>query len=214
MALNANALTLLATAKDHLDILVSDTSQNTRIERMINTASQFIARYCRRTLVTATHTEYIDGRGGNRIMLKEWPITGGPAAGGTKPAVYIDSDSVFGAGTEVDTGSYYVANGITLIRVGEGGMIWPKGYRNIKVIYTAGYGVAGTMPSDLEQACLDYVMWLFDMRNDRRIGRATKSKSGETVSFVNNLPEHIAEILEPYVKYELPVEAPVGILNQ
>ena len=222
MALNANALTLLATAKDHLDI--SDTSQDSRIERMINTASEFIARYCKRTLVTGTYTEYIDGRASNRLMLKEYPITGGPVtntAGDSTPQVWIDNSSVFGATSELDPDSYFIANGISLVRVGgtnalSSGIIWPKGYRNIKVVYNAGLGTAtaGDLPSDLEQACLDYVMWLYDMRSDRRIGRNSKNKSGESVVFQSTLPPHIAELLEPYVKIELPVEAPVGVANR
>lgn len=224
MALNANALTLLATAKDNMDIEVSDTTQDTRVERMINVASEFIAKYCNRVLVTGTYTEYIDGRSSNRIMLKQYPITGGPETfdGNPHPAVYLDNGGDFDAESQLDANSYFVANGISLIRKGCGtnsvssGVIWPKGYRNIKVIYDAGLGTAvgGDLPSDLEQACLDYVLWLYDMRSDRRIGRNSKNKSGESVTFQTSLPPSIAELLEPYVKVELPVEAPVGVANR
>ena len=222
MALNNNALTLLVTAKDHMDI--TDASQDTRVERLINVASEFIARYCRRTLVTTAHTEYVDGRGGNRITLKEWPILSGPALGATHPEVFIDNSSLFAASTVIDPLSYYVANQVSLIRVGgdnsSSGTTWNKGYRNIKVNYTAGLGivntgaVTNTFPADLEQACLDYVMWLFDMRNDRRVGRVNKSKAGESVTYINDIPPHITILLDPYVKFELPIEAPVGIGNR
>lgn len=216
MALNANALTLLATAKDHLDIPVAELGEDSKVERLINTASTFIENFCKRKLATATYTEYVDGRSANRILLKEWPVLGGLADGGTKPEVWIDGDSVFGSGTEVDPDTYFVVNNIELVRVGSYGGLWPKGYRNIKVTYDAGYGtaVSGDLPNDLEQACLDYVLWLYDMGSDRRVGRNTKTKGDESVSFESRLPQHIELILEPYVRTEFPSGLPVGVRNR
>lgn len=215
MALKSNALCLLATVKEQLDIQAADTSLDSKLNRMINVSSQFIENYCGRKLVDTGYEEYLDGRAGNRLLLKQWPVTGGAAAGGTKPEVWVDEDWVFAASSLVDPSNYFVANEIELVTRG----VWAKGYRNIKVAYTAGLGsvntVAGTnsLPSDLEQAALDYTEFLFNMNTDRRIGRNSKSKGDESVAFITDIPPHIAMILERYVRHEFSSEASVGIRN-
>ena len=215
MSLKANALCLLVTLKEHLDIPADDTSLDSKLNRLINVASQFIENYCGRVLVEASYDEYHDGRAGNRLLLKQWPVTGGPADSGSKPQVIVDAGGVFAIADAVDADNYWIANDIELVRVG----MWPKGYRNIKVCYTAGLGKintiaeTNTLPSDLEQACLDYVEWLHTMNTDRRIGRNTKSKWDESVSFISDIPPHVAMILEKYVRHEFPSDAPVGVRN-
>jgi len=215
MSLKPNALCLLATLKEQIDLPASDTSLDSKLERLINVASQFIENYCGRVLVEASYDEFHDGRSGNRLLLKQWPVTGGPADSGTKPEVFIDATGVFATTTAVDVDSYWVANDIELIGTG----VWPKGYRNIKVTYTAGLGKintiaeTNTLPSDLEQACLDYAEWIHTMNTDRRIGRNTKTKGDESVSFISDIPPHVAMILEKYVRHEFPSDAPVGVRN-
>jgi hypothetical protein len=215
MALKSNALCLLSTVKEQLDIASSNTDYDSKLERLINVASQFIENFCGRILVNASYDEFHDGRAGNALVLKQWPITGGPASSGTKPEVFIDGDSVFAATSVVDPTSYFVANDIELVYKG----YWPKGYRNIKISYTAGLGVVNagadtnTLPSDLEQAALDYVEYLYNMNTDRRIGRNNKSKGDESVSFITDIPPHVVLILDKYIRHEFPTEASVGIRN-
>lgn len=218
MALKANALTDLATAKEHLEIPGADTTQDSKVERFINTASDFFETYCSRKFITQTHTEYQDGRGSNRIMLRQWPITGGPADGGTKPELFIDSNSVFDASSAVDVTSYYVDSEsefeLVLIGCTTEGSRFPRGTRNIKVVYEAGYGTvgAGDLPSDLVNACLDYVLWLYDRQNDRRIGRTNKSKGDENVSYEVSIPQSIMNVLDNNYK-RVDFAPPVGVLN-
>ena len=92
--LNSNALTLLVTAKDHLDVAPSNTDYDNRICRMINQASELIASHCGRVLVDSTHTEYYDGRRTNKLTLHQYPVTGGAATGG-KPEVFLGSSGSF-----------------------------------------------------------------------------------------------------------------------
>lgn len=221
MALKANALTDLATARIHLDIPASlvDADLDTRIERYINTASDFFETYCSRKFITQTHTEYQDGRSSNRIVLRQWPITGGPADGNTKPELSFDSRSAFDATSVVDVSSYYVDSESTfeLVMVGcsSSGTTFPRGTRNIKVVYEAGYGtvLAGDLPSDLVNACLDYVLWLYDRQNDRRIGRTNKSKGDENVSYEVSVPKSVMDILDNNYK-RMDFAPPVGVLNR
>jgi len=177
----------------------ADPTVDAETERLINTASEMIAKRTHRILYTLTHTQYLDGSRTNRILLGEWPITGGPAAGATKPEVFIDSKSEFGSGTEVDTDEYYIDQDIALVLV-KGS--FPKGTRNIKVVYEAGYGTAvgGDIPSDLENICLEFVQYLHQKHHDRRLGIESKGKSGESVTYELGIPKYIDDWLEPYIR--------------
>jgi len=213
MALNANALTLLTTAKDHLDVPVDNNLYDDRIERMINQASGIIAGHTGRVLVNATHTEIYDGRRSNRIILNQYPITGGSATGG-KPELWINSNGDF-SGDPVDPANYsFNDNEIVYIRG------FSKGTANIQVIYQSGLGKidsvaqTNTLPSDLELACLDTVLWLYTSNTDRRIGLTSVSKSDESAAYFLGLPPHIEAILDAnYTRLELPALAPVGVKN-
>ena len=179
MALKANALVTLAKAKSHLGI--STTSLDSRIEQIVNTASQVIESYTSRKLVTQSHTEIIDGRSTNKLLLGQYPITGGPATGNL-PQVFIDASSIFDAATEIDTDQYRVEKNNLLVRVNR---IWGKGYQNIKVIYNAGIGdlVTDDIPADLEWATLEVVSWYYNTTSNHRIGVLSQGKLGESVSF-------------------------------
>ena len=202
MPLNANALVLRATASTFLGITDgNDAADDAETERLINVASEIIAKRTKRILHTVTHTDHFDGSRTNYLQLKQWPITGGPAAVATKPEIFIDSESLFAVGTEVDTDDYFVLDdvGITLVS-GQ----FPKGTRNVKVVYEAGYGTAAgaDLPSDLENICLEFVQYLNQKHHDRRLGIETKGKSGESVTFELGLPTYIDAMLEPYIRHD------------
>ena len=208
MALAANALTLLDTAKSHLDIPLTNTSQDPTIERLINVASNLIARKCRRILKDTTHSHYFDGRASNRILLREYPVQ-------SITSLKISNDSDFTSVNPEDASTYRIVDrDTTLLYLS--GRIFPKGYSNIEIVYTAGEGLVSgstnTYPADLEQAALDYVLWLYDVNNDRRLGRTSKSKGGESVEFEQTIPKSIMDQIEPYVRFEFP-EAEVGVRN-
>lgn len=202
MPLNANALVLRATASTFLGITDgADPATDAETERLINAASETIAKRTHRILYTLTHTQFLDGSRTNKILLKQWPITGGPAAGATKPEVFIDGKSEFASGSEVDTDEYYVEEDIALVLV-KGS--FPKGTRNIKVVYEAGYGTAvgANIPSDLENICLEFVQYLNQKHHDRRLGLQSKGKSGESVTYELGIPKYIDDMLEPYIRHD------------
>ena len=202
MPLNVNALALRATASTFLGITDGDdAATDAETERLINVASEIIAKRTKRILYTKTHTQYLDGSRTNRIILKQWPITGGPADGATKPEVSIDGKSEFSVTTAVDVDEYFVDQDVMLVMV-KGS--FPKGTRNIKVIYEAGYGTAvgADLPSDLENICLELVQYLNQKHHDRRLGIETKGKSGESVTYELGIPEYIDVMLEPYKRHD------------
>jgi hypothetical protein len=197
MPLNANALTSLAKLKDYLEIAVLDTTQDTRLERLIDASSQMIETYCSRSFVSQSRVEYHDGRNANTLMLREYPAS--------KPTkVCIDGGWTFVTSTELATSDYDVVDGSYLVLKSG---FFPKGTRNVQVTYIAGYS---TIPSDLEEACLMLAEWLYMHRNDRRSGITQKTKERETITYSKTIPLHITTMLTPYMRLDFPLsDSPV-----
>jgi uncharacterized phiE125 gp8 family phage protein len=193
MALNANALTLLATAKDHLDI--PDTSQDTRIEMLINTASQWFERYCGRVFKSASYVHQFDGTSQTDMILREFPVT-------SITEVRVDWSREFADSTILDAADYN-ANDDELLAAGilrRHNGLWPRGSRNVKVTYEAGYA---EVPSDLEYACLLMVEWLYRGNSDRRIGRTSVGKAGETTGYTDSIPVEIMMTADNYKRTDV-----------
>jgi hypothetical protein len=93
---------------------------------------------------------------------------------------------------EIDTGSVYRANGV----------YWPRGFRNVKFAYQAGYGTAGSgIPKDLVQAVAKQVA--FEHLNTGTKGRVGRKSStlaaGGTEEFVVREWAHgVLNILDGY----------------
>ena len=203
MALNDNAIVTRAVANLYLGITDgADPIVDAETERLVNAASQIFARRCKRILYKTSHTQYLDGSRTNKIILQQWPITGGPADGSTKPEVSIDGGSEFDASTALDVSDYYVSDDSTTIVLVKGS--FPKGTRNIKVIYEAGYGnhANDDFPADLQEACLQFVQYLNQKHHDRRLGIVTKGKSSENVTYELGIPTFIDAMLEPYIRHD------------
>jgi hypothetical protein len=191
MTLNANALTTVAVAKDHLGIPSSDTTQDSRIEMFINVVSDRISNYCERQLVAANIIDVCHGGMSNMLMLQEWPIN-------SVTEIAIDNTGVFGSGTVIDAATYRVIDEGTLLY----NSTFPYGYGNIRIKYNAGYA---TIPGDIQMACLLFVEWLYRFRSTQNIGRTGFSKGGESVTILQDMPPIIKSLLEPYRRTEFSV---------
>jgi len=190
MALDIYALTTLEDVKSHLNIPISTITQDDTLERMINASSAKIEGYLDRKILKRTYTEYQDGRSSDRIVLKQWPIE--------KPTeLWIDHTSNFiDVKNQLDSSRYHVEDdfGVQLI-----GTMFPRGRRNIKIVYQAGYD---TVPYDIAEAAIMTVSFLYDMRSDRRIGVGQKGKNSENTTFLGELPEFVTNLLEPHKRMD------------
>lgn len=192
--LNQNALTTLEMAKSQLKIPTLETTMDDIITFWINVASDRFESETSRKIKKQEHAEIHHGRGNNILMLREWPIAATPAA-----RLFIDGGSEFNADSEIDASDFRIAdndNSIVLI-----GSLFPKGYNNVKAIYTAGYEV---VPSDIENAVLWMVSYYRSMRDAGDIGRQSKSKGGESTSFLQSLPQEIMDVISKYKRIEAP----------
>lgn len=208
MSLASNALCTLAQAKAYLDIASADTSQDAKLELLINASSSMIENYLDRKLVYQQYVEYHDGRNSDRLLLKEWPAI--------KPTeIVLDQTWSYGSSNVVPSDNYQLESEIMVVLKG---YKFPRGNRNIKVTYYAGYqspvtlGSGPVMPGELVQACIMLVAWQYQLRADRRLGVASKGKQGESVSYVKGLPAEIAIMLDLHFRIEVPF-AEVGVEN-
>lgn len=204
MPLDTYALTTVAVAKSHLGIMPADTSQDDTLTRMINAASQKIEQYCDRKFKKRQYTDFYDGRGNDRLLLRNWPCD--------KPTeLWDDAGNEFTSSTNlIDAADYTVEQssdgGVGVILVN--GIRFSRGNQNVKVVYQAGYA---SVPYDIEEACLFMVEYLYTMKQDRRVGVSSKGKNGESTQFRDDMPTFILDILDRYKRVEFALAfAPVG----
>lgn len=198
MALIARALTTLPMAKQHLNIGPSDTSQDTRLELFINAATSRIESMTDRLLKEGTITELQHGGRQDILLLRQYPVT-------AVTEVRIDSTKTFtDPDTLVTTDQYIIGDdGNTLAFK----FFLPRGTNNVKIIYTAGYNStdhAGNL-AELEMCCLWLVEWFYRHRERGDMGRSNKSKNGESVGILTEMPSMIAQMIHAYTRMEAPI---------
>ena len=201
----SNVLVTLDEAKAYLEIALVDTAFDDKIQILVNACSSSIAKFCSRILVTKANVEFHDGRRNNILNLSEYPVN-------SVSEVVINSQSDFtDANDIVDTDYYNIDNSKTALVFLSA---LQNGHRNVRVTYSSGLGTASgdDLPWDLRFACLEYIKWLWKSEGDDRIGTSSKSKAGETTVYVQNIPQHIQQLLGSYVKLDFP-NADVGIWN-
>lgn len=176
----------LSQAKDYLSIASGDTTKDSWVEMLINSASDLIERHCSRSFKSASYTHYFDGHGTNEIVLSQYPVS-------NVTSVKVDSLRVFGSDTALASTSFQAMEG-GILRLHD--TRFPEGSQVVKVEYTAGYT---TVPGDLQIACLFLVEWVFRTQNDRRLGRTSVSKGQEAVTNIPGIPRDVEMILEPFV---------------
>lgn len=163
MAVKSYALTTLAKVKDQLDITSGDTTNNAVLEQLINAATDTIERYCggRRFKRTTYTNEKYDGNGDKSIKLRHWPVTT------LTSFQFLTGDFGSDNWEDFDSDFYNIETGDSR----NGGVIYsqvtiPKGVDNIRVTYVAGGDIDGAdaIPDDIDQACIDYVVFMFNKR--------------------------------------------------
>lgn len=155
------------------------------LQSLITSASAFVANWLSRDIFSQTYVETVNGNGGDRMVLKNYPVTA------------IDSMGIDGLPLNVSTltngGSAdgYVFDDSTLYLRG-----WSlsPGVQNITVTYTAGYD---SVPADLAQACVEIVATKYKRRTNLEV--SGKTLNGETISYtMTDIPASAKVVLSQY----------------
>lgn len=213
MALPVSVLTTLATVKDELGI--TDATEDIRLERYIQVASDAIVRYCRRKLHRETGIiEKHAGAGFPRLFLDRLPLVSVTEVK-LDESVITDFDLV-----DLATGLLYRDAGWTRRAFRAAGIVQQPvtgtDDENIQVTYVGGFitpeGDPGQgtrdLPLDIEQACIDTVTSI--RANRSRDSNITAEKLGDasvTYGGVNSgagqgagglIPDGVIGTLKPY----------------
>ena len=146
-----------------------------------------------RHLEVRDHTDVLNGNG-KRTLFLPWD-----------PVVSITSLTVNGATIVVDdpsVGTYPRSSVILRDRnslVHTNGGVFPEGFGNVVVVYRAGYELP---PPALVTAGVLWGAQIF--RNRDRVGIASVSTAGQTTSFSNDIPPHIAKMIAPHIRWGKP----------
>jgi hypothetical protein len=173
----AQALTSLASFKRWYNLPQTNVVDDTLLTDIIADVSQGILTYLdRKSLLKKTFTDYLDGTGGPKLLLKQWPVLSVSSVvansitltAATQPNVgyFVDPWDGFPPGRMQYLN--YIGGSTQGGSVCYGGAYFPAGVRNIVVTYAAGYSTvdeAQTAPStspyqlDADQ---DYGLWMQD----------------------------------------------------
>lgn len=186
--LNANALTDLTRTKAELSIPTTVLDHDDQVIQYINAVSDILEEVCNRKFINQNYTHRFTGRGINWLVAKEFPVT-------AINNIWVDGTYAFAA--PLAATDYYLQDEVFFVRLGESSF-WPGGPPlSIQVDYDAGYT---TVPDGLQQACIEWVRLLYLAQGDRRIGRTSKSKQGESISWEGDTPPIVKSLIAPYMR--------------
>ena len=198
MSLLAHALTTVARAKVFLDITIAD--DDTLIERLVNSATDFIEKYCDRRFKKTTYSnEIYNGSGSNKLLLKQYPVDSASAFTLEKRDSISNEDSF----SDIESEDYFVhwEKGI-VENVRSIFYSYPRHYR---ISYAAGYDYdnAASYLSDVGAADLEYACW-----------KLVSSLYDETGTDGGIQSESLGDYSVSYMKATMADDELKGILNK
>jgi hypothetical protein len=209
MSILAYALTTRARVMQFMNVSSLSATEETVLDNMINSVTDFVESYCGRRFKKTTYTSEIhSGEGQDTLILKNYPVISTE----TTTFYYRNSTDNEDSWTTVDSSDYFIDhdNGM-LILAGEAEL--GKLRRFYKVSYTAGYDFDNTTTflSTVGLADLEYVTWrlvttLFDKRKGDA-GVQSESIGDYSVTYTTTIFEspEISEVLNKYKRTDLAV---------
>lgn len=200
-ALNGVTLTVTVLTTDTFSIGVNTSSYPTYtsgglfnpddidLTRLLNSFSAVFERETRRTIAETDYVYRCDGNGKSELFLPEYPIT-------EVASVIIDGTAIDAAEENEDTGEYsegwYLEDNVLYLE----GYTFPRGSRNVRVAYSAGYG---TVPDDIQQCIISMVAYQY--RGKGHIGLRSEASSEKTTYFqVDEWPADVLACMDRYRK--------------
>ena len=158
----------------------------------VNQAAARMNHETGRLLKSRSITEYYDGDGSTWLMLNQYPLSS------TTITVTIDDGTrAFTTDMQLTTTDIRCDTDLGVIQVV--GSAFSEGYRNVKVVYTAGYSSSETNSMPLVSAQKDYVQLLWNRQNNRgSIGIRSESAESGSRTYETDLPWSVMKVLQGY----------------
>lgn len=163
------------------------------LAHLVDAASTAVERYCKRTFALTSHTaEYHDGGGRTAIFLDNFPL------GELVSVTVIEAG---GAEVEIDGDSFRMNDGTGEIRFKRDSSgaytCFPRGFRNIKVSYTAGFA---PVPEDVTEAAAQLAAFLHANASHEETVAAERlgDYSRSFAVAEDTLPAAVRQLLAPY----------------
>ena len=175
---------------------LSGTSEDTLLSTFIARFDDIASAYCgfpmngnQCTFENNTYTHYFDGNGGDTLQLRVVPAN-------TITSLHVDIDREYGSDELVDSSDYelFTDSGLLILKTDSDQGSFTKGYRSVKVVYTAGFT---SIPDSIVHACgIQVNHWYL---NRDTIGKSKITQNANTIDVVGLqlLPE-VKEALAPY----------------
>lgn len=163
---------------------VTSDAEKVILSQLITAYSTWIQSWLSRNIPEQDYSDSFDGTGSNRLLMPQWPIT-------DVASVAVNGVSIPKASSVTESGYRWSDTAIIL-----NGYKFARGDANVEITYTAGYS---PIPADLARTCVDMVA--IHYREKDRVGVASKSLAGETISYsLVDMPQQVKTILNQYRK--------------
>jgi hypothetical protein len=206
----------LSDVKGWLTLSQSQTSEDTLLSRLITAVSYDFGRETQRPdfAPAQDYVEVREGDGGDRIVLRHWPVN-------SVASITIQGSPVVEIPESTDDVSpgYWIDTDLDPERRWEvyldGGVYVFTDLAQISIHYNAGYDNSPSgsgLPQDVQQACIEWTAHRYKSR--QWIGQTQKhiyygqSQEGETLSLTDlEIPPSVRRVIERYRRFD-PLQTP------
>jgi hypothetical protein len=186
-------LTDLGDVKDWLGFSTAQTAADVRLGNLItSTSADFLRAIDRMDFMEDVYTEARTGDGGNRLLLRHWPVT-------QITTLTVAATAVTASADQVAVG-FYIDTDMDIERRRH---LWLAGSAftdgaSIVIGYVAGYAAP---PQDVSQAVLEWVCERFKGRPGQGIA-SQREAGGEHVTYerADSMPATTAAVVERYLR--------------
>lgn len=181
MTVHSSTIVTLNDMKSFLGIPSTQTGKDTLLENLLDSYNDMIEDYLGVTCINSSYTEVYDGDGADTLFVKHYPIV-------SVTSLSIDGDII-------SSSDYKIYSKEGYIRYTEG--VFTKDFKNVSIIYTAGYGASANDVSNvLKLALKTWVARVFKAEIVDFSQRFDESSLAHIKSQM--MPWDVKQMLEPY----------------
>jgi hypothetical protein len=173
-----------------LKIAASNTAADSDLSALITqTSSDFCNATNRQSFFAANYTEQRDGQGGDIIVLRNQPVQ-------SVTGVTINNFIVPASPDGVALGFVFDHQAVKLI-----GYLFARGYGNVGLQYSAGFGESLTdpnFPGEIQQAVLDWCQYRYKVQPAAAVA-SKHLNTGEQITYdIKDMPETTRRVIQQY----------------